>query len=90
MRVPLMIGWSRNIRPRHEEALVSVPDLMPTLFNTIAGLPLRNSRYIEAEAAPFPKWMGTRRSTEKRAERVPFSDRVCVRAFRKASMPRYS
>ena len=33
MRIPLMIRWPRRIRPRHDDLLISVPDLYPTLLD---------------------------------------------------------
>jgi len=32
MRVPLLVRWQGRIRPRREGALISVPDMMPTLL----------------------------------------------------------
>ena len=32
MRIPLMVRWPRRIKPRHDDLLISVPDLYPTLL----------------------------------------------------------
>jgi len=32
MRVPLLIRWPKEIRPRQDDALLSVPDIMPSLL----------------------------------------------------------
>ncbi len=37
MRIPLLIRWPERIPPRRDDALVSVPDLMPTLL-TMMGM----------------------------------------------------
>jgi arylsulfatase A-like enzyme len=33
MRIPLFLRWPGRIQPRHDDALISVPDLMPSLLS---------------------------------------------------------
>lgn len=35
MRIPLLIRWPGRIRPRRDDALISVPDMMPTLLDML-------------------------------------------------------
>jgi arylsulfatase A-like enzyme len=35
MRIPLMLRWPGHIKPRRDDVLISVPDLMPTLLDLL-------------------------------------------------------
>jgi arylsulfatase A-like enzyme len=53
MRIPLMIRWHSKIKPRHDDLLISVPDIYPTLLD-LMGFPNKVPEEVEGcSFAPF-------------------------------------